>query len=72
VLPIDDQSAQRALEALNQAALAIASELDVDKVLQLIVDSARDLARAQSTPRWLSVIGACPAPATSIASWSAV
>lgn len=44
---MDEQSAQRALEALNQAALAIASELDVDKVLQLIVDSARDLAAAK-------------------------
>jgi len=40
---MDELSAQRALAALNQAALAIASELDVDKVLQLIVDSARDL-----------------------------
>ncbi len=39
--------AQRALEALNQAALAIASELDVDKVLQLIVDSACDLVGAK-------------------------
>jgi signal transduction histidine kinase len=43
----DDRSAARALQALNQAALAIASELDVDKVLQLIVDSARDLAHAR-------------------------
>ncbi|MCA9867756.1 MAG: GAF domain-containing sensor histidine kinase [Anaerolineales bacterium] len=42
-----EPSAQRALEALNQAALAIASELDVDKVLQLIVDSARDLVGAK-------------------------
>lgn len=44
---MDDQYAQRALEALNRAALAIASELDVDKVLQLIVDSARDLVGAK-------------------------
>jgi len=44
---MDESSAQRALEALNQAALAIASELDVDKVLQLIVDSARDLVGAK-------------------------
>ena len=47
VLPIDDNFARRALAALNQSALAIAGELDVDKVLQLIVDSARDLARAR-------------------------
>ncbi|HRO25472.1 MAG TPA: hypothetical protein PLR07_14385, partial [Promineifilum sp.] len=44
---MNDLSAQRALGALNQAALAIASELDVDKVLQLIVDSARDLVGAE-------------------------
>ncbi len=42
----DNSSAQRALEALNRAALAIAGELDVDKVLQLIVDSARDVVGA--------------------------
>lgn len=41
------QSAQKALETLNRAALAIASELDVDKVLQLIVDSARELVGAE-------------------------
>lgn len=39
----ENEAANRALQALNQAALAIASELDVEKVLQLIVDSARDL-----------------------------
>ena len=44
---MDESSAQKALEALNNAALAIASELDVDKVLQLIVDSARELVGAQ-------------------------
>lgn len=44
---MEDSSAQKALEALNNAALAIASELDVDKVLQLIVDSARELVGAQ-------------------------
>lgn len=44
---IDDSSAQRALVALNRAALAIASELDVDKVLQLIADSARDVVGAE-------------------------
>ncbi|CUS02332.2 putative two-component histidine kinase [Candidatus Promineifilum breve] len=43
---IDDTSAQRALVALNRAALAIAGELDVDKVLQLIVDSAREVVGA--------------------------
>lgn len=47
VLPIDDHFARRALAALNQSALAIAGELDVDKVLQLIVDAARDLAGAR-------------------------
>ena len=44
---MDESSAQKALEALNNAALAIASELDVDKVLQLIVDSARELVGVQ-------------------------
>lgn len=33
--------------ALNRAALAIASELDVDKVLQLIADSAREVVGAE-------------------------
>jgi signal transduction histidine kinase len=37
----------KALETLNRAALAIAGELDVDKVLQLIVDSARELVGAE-------------------------
>lgn len=37
----------RQLEVLNQAAIAIASELHLDKVLQLIVDAARELAGAQ-------------------------
>ncbi len=44
---MDEFSARRALEALNRAALAIAGELDVDKVLQLIVDSACDLVGAK-------------------------
>lgn len=44
---IDEHSARRALTALNQAALAIAGELDLDKVLQLIVDSARELVSAR-------------------------
>ncbi len=46
-ISIDDTSAQRALVALNRAALAIAGELDIDKVLQLIVDSARDVVGAE-------------------------
>ncbi len=33
VLPIDDNFARRALAALNQSALAIAGELDVDKAV---------------------------------------
>ncbi len=37
----------RQLSALNQAALAIAAELSLEKVLKQIVDSARDLAGAQ-------------------------
>ena len=44
--PLDDL-AHKALATLNQAAVAIAGELDVDKVLQLIVDSARDLVGAR-------------------------
>lgn len=42
-----EQFAERALETLNRAALAIAGELDVEKVLQLILDSARDLVEAK-------------------------
>jgi signal transduction histidine kinase len=45
--PLDVPFARRALAALNESALAIASELDVDKVLQLIVDSARELGGAR-------------------------
>ncbi len=37
----------RQLEALNQAAIAIAGELSLDKVLQKIVDSARELVSAR-------------------------
>ena len=37
----------RQLEALNQAAIAIAGELSLDKVLQKIVDSARELVGAK-------------------------
>jgi signal transduction histidine kinase len=40
---LDPQFAEKALEALNRAALAIAAELDIDKVLQLIVDLGREL-----------------------------
>lgn len=42
-----DYFAEQALEALNRAALAIASELDSEKVLQQIVDTARELAGAR-------------------------
>ncbi len=44
---MNDYSPGQALEALNQAALAIASELDSEKVLQQIVDTARELVGAQ-------------------------
>ncbi len=44
--PIDDY-ARKALAALNRSAVAIAGELDIDKVLQLIVDAARDLSEAR-------------------------
>lgn len=37
----------RQLEVLNQAAMAIAGELQLDKVLQMIVDAARELSGAQ-------------------------
>ena len=37
----------RQLSALNQAALAVAAELSLEKVLKQIVDSARNLAEAQ-------------------------
>ncbi|MDX1413021.1 MAG: GAF domain-containing sensor histidine kinase [Candidatus Promineifilaceae bacterium] len=42
-----EYSAAQALDALNQAALAIAGELDSDKVLQQIVETARDLVGAR-------------------------
>lgn len=42
-----DRSRTRALEALNQAALAIGRELDLDQTLQQIVDSARELVGAR-------------------------
>lgn len=44
--PIEDVT-RKALVTLNQAAVAIVGELDVDKVLQLIVDSARELGEAR-------------------------
>lgn len=37
----------RQLEVLNEAAMAIAGELHLDRVLQMIVDAARELAGAQ-------------------------
>ncbi|MBK9055376.1 MAG: GAF domain-containing sensor histidine kinase [Chloroflexi bacterium] len=40
-------SRDRQFEVLNEAAMAIAGELHLDKVLQLIVDAARELAGAQ-------------------------
>jgi len=42
-----DRSRARALEALNQAALAIGRELALDQTLQQIVDSARELVGAR-------------------------
>lgn len=42
-----DRSRARVLEALNQAALAIGRELDLDQTLQQIVDSARELVGAR-------------------------
>ena len=45
--PPTDDLARRALATLTRSAVAIASELDIDKVLQLIVDSARELGGAR-------------------------
>ena len=45
--PLFDDYARKALAALNRSAVAIAGELDIDKVLQLIVDAARDLGGAR-------------------------
>lgn len=42
-----EPDANTVLNSFNEAALAIASELDSTKVLQLIVDKARELARAR-------------------------
>lgn len=42
-----EYSAAEALDALNRAALTIAGELDSEKVLQQIVDTARELVGAQ-------------------------
>jgi len=44
--PTDD-AARRVLATLTRSAVAIAGELDIDKVLQLIVDSARELVGAR-------------------------
>lgn len=41
------RSPEQALAALNQAALLIAAEVSLDKVLQQIIDSARDLVSAR-------------------------
>ncbi len=46
-MPEIGYSAVKALDALNRAALAIAGELDSDKVLQQIVDAARELVGAR-------------------------
>ncbi|MGD2050129.1 MAG: GAF domain-containing protein, partial [Chloroflexota bacterium] len=43
----DSQIPEPALSALNEAALAIAAEVSLDKVLQQITDSARELAGAR-------------------------
>jgi signal transduction histidine kinase len=45
--PEQDFSVQAAIDALDRATRAIAGELDVDRVLQLIVDSVRDLVHAR-------------------------
>ena len=41
------RSPEQALAALNQAALSIAAEVSLDKVLQQIIDSTRDLVEAR-------------------------
>lgn len=46
-MPKDGQIPEQALSALNEAALAIAAEVSLDKVLQQITDSARELAGAR-------------------------
>ena len=43
----NEYSAALALDALNRAALTIAGELDSEKVLQQIVDTARELVGAR-------------------------
>lgn len=47
MLEIETRSRTQALEALNQAALSISRDLDLDQTLQHIVDSARQLAAAR-------------------------
>ncbi|HSO30155.1 MAG TPA: hypothetical protein VLS28_09635, partial [Candidatus Sulfomarinibacteraceae bacterium] len=42
-----DFSVVAAIDALDSATRAIAGELDLDRVLQLIVDSVRDLVHAR-------------------------
>lgn len=41
------RTSEQALSALNEATRAITSELELDKVLQLIIDAARELVRAR-------------------------
>ena len=43
----DSRIPEKALSALNDAALAIAAEVSLDKVLQQITNSARELAGAR-------------------------
>jgi signal transduction histidine kinase len=47
VAPADHFPAEAAIDALNVATEAIAGELDLDRVLQLIVDSVRELVPAR-------------------------
>jgi signal transduction histidine kinase len=46
-MPLSGRTPEQALAALNQAALSIASEVSLDKVLKQITDSARDLIGAR-------------------------
>ena len=46
-MPFSGRTPEQALAALNQAALSIASEVSLDKVLKQITDSARELVGAR-------------------------
>jgi len=46
-MPLSGRTPEQALAALNQAALSIASEVSLDKVLKQITDSARELIGAR-------------------------